>query len=94
MEKKKVEHVAKLANLFLSDGEIRIFQKQLGEILDYVQQLNNIKADGVQPTSQVTDLKNVFREDRIGPSLTAKQTVGSAKKTSGNYFAIKGISKK
>lgn len=63
----QVQHIAKLARLALTDAEVDKFTGQLTTILDYVAQLNEVDTDGVVPTSQVTGLKNVMREDVVQP---------------------------
>lgn len=65
LTKKQVEHIAKLARLDLSEAEIAKFQTQLSGILDYVEQLNEVNTDNVEPTAQVTGLTNVKREDKV-----------------------------
>lgn len=66
----EVEHVAKLAKLSLTPAEVKKFQKQLSEILVYVGQLQAVKTEKVEPTSQVTGLENVFREDKTKTPLS------------------------
>ena len=65
LTKEQVEHVAQLARLGLSDKEVEKFQTQLSGILDYVEQLNEVDTEGVEPTAQVTGLTNVLREDKV-----------------------------
>jgi aspartyl-tRNA(Asn)/glutamyl-tRNA(Gln) amidotransferase subunit C len=55
--------LARLARLKLSDDEISLYQKELAEILNYVEQLDSVDVTGLEPTSQVTGLKNVTRAD-------------------------------
>ncbi len=57
--------LARLSRLKLSDEEIEKFRNELSEILDYVQQLNNVDTDNLEPTYQVTGLKNVSRSDEV-----------------------------
>lgn len=56
LTKKEVEHVAKLARLGLSSDEKKKFEKELSDILDFVEKLNEVKTDKVEPTAQVTGL--------------------------------------
>ena len=65
LTKQQVEHVAKLARLGLSEKEVEKFQTQLSGILDYVELLNEVDTEGVEPTAQVTGLVNVTREDKV-----------------------------
>lgn len=63
LTKEQVQHVAGLARLGLSEGEIEKLIPQLSGILDYVELLNEVKTDGVAPTAQVTGLTNITRRD-------------------------------
>lgn len=75
-----VAHVAKLAKLHLSPEEEKKFEIQLPQILDYVSQLQKVPTEDVEPTSQVTGLTNVFREDEIDVTrvLTQDQVLANA----------------
>ena len=65
ISKDDVLHLAQLSNLQLSDDEIASLQTDLANILQYVEQLGELDTTGVEPTYQVTDLENVFREDVV-----------------------------
>lgn len=65
LNKKEVLHIARLARLELSDKEVKKFQTQLSEILEYVGQLQKVDTKGVEPISQVTGLQNVTRGDTV-----------------------------
>ena len=54
-----------LARLDLSDEEVESFRKELSDILRYVEQLSDVDVSGLEPTTQVTGLKNVMREDEV-----------------------------
>jgi aspartyl-tRNA(Asn)/glutamyl-tRNA(Gln) amidotransferase subunit C len=55
--------LARLSRLKLSDEEVEKFRGELSDILEYVEVLNNVDTSGLEPTSQVTGLKNVMRKD-------------------------------
>lgn len=55
--------LAQLARLRLSDDEVSTYQKELAEILGYVELLDSVEVEGLEPTSQVTGLTNVTRAD-------------------------------
>lgn len=61
----QVKHIAKLARIGIDDLQAEKFSRQLSSILEYVELLNEVNVDGVEPTSQVTGLKNVLREDEV-----------------------------
>lgn len=57
--------LAKLAKLSLSSEEVEHFKKDLIEILNFVEQLNELDTEGLKPTHQVTGLTNVMRKDQV-----------------------------
>ena len=57
--------LARLARLSLTDSEIKEFEAQINDILRYIEQLQSVDVAGLKPTSQVTGLVNVMREDVI-----------------------------
>jgi len=86
-----IKHVAKLANLTLSSEEEEKFSDQLEETITYIEGLNEVNTDGIEPTSQVTGLENVTREDEILPSLSQEDALKNAKSTYNGFFKVKGI---
>lgn len=65
LSKEEVQHIAQLARLGLTDKEIDIYGSQLSQVLDYVEQLQEVDTSGVEPTAQVTGLKNVWHADKV-----------------------------
>lgn len=57
--------MARLARLELTQDELDEFGKELPEIIKYVEQLQQIDTDGLEPTNQVTGLTNVYRDDVV-----------------------------
>lgn len=86
-----VRKVAKLARLKLSPGEEQQFALQLGQILDYVELLNEVATVDVEPLAHVAGLRNVFRLDRSCPSLDRSDALANAPKTDGTYFLVPQI---
>lgn len=60
-----VRHLAQLSSLQLSDEEINNLQADLGNILNYIDQLGSLDTSNVEPTYQVTGLENVWRDDTV-----------------------------
>jgi len=69
INEEQVRHVAHLARLAVTDGEVKQFTEQLEKILEFAEQLNELDTTGVEPTTHVLDLKNVLRKDEVKPSL-------------------------
>jgi aspartyl-tRNA(Asn)/glutamyl-tRNA(Gln) amidotransferase subunit C len=83
---KDVEKLAKLARLGLSDKEKESFATQMTEILGYVKQLDEIETGDVEPTSQVTGLKNIMADDGIRECLVDRDQLLSNAPESENGF--------
>lgn len=60
-----VQHLAQLSSLQLDDTEAEALRIDLESILGYIEQLSELNTDGVEPTYQVTDLQNVWRDDVV-----------------------------
>lgn len=93
LSNKEVLHIAKLAQLPLSDKEVATFAAQLSETLDYVERLKELDTNKVPPTFQTTGLTNVYREDEIKPCLSQKEALKEAKETYKGYFKVKAVLK-
>ncbi|MEA2098246.1 MAG: Asp-tRNA(Asn)/Glu-tRNA(Gln) amidotransferase subunit GatC [Patescibacteria group bacterium] len=61
----EVEHIAELARIKLTKEEKEEFSDELSDILGYIEQLQEVNTDGVEPVSQVTGLVNVLKEDIV-----------------------------
>ena len=85
----QVEAVAALANLELSESEIELFAKQLGEILDYATQVQNIDTTGVPPTASVVTRHSADRPDVVAGSLDRAEALANAPDASGQSGLFK-----
>lgn len=74
----EVEHVARLARLELNEKEKEKMRAQLDSILSYIDKLNELDTSGIEPTSHVLPLTNVFREDEVRPSLSQEEALANA----------------
>lgn len=91
MMKINVSHVAKLAKLTLKPQELKKFETQLSSILDYINKLDEVPTKKIPPTSQVTGLENVTREDESSPSLTQEEVLAKTKSKHNGFFKVKAI---
>ena len=85
---KDVETLAHLARIQLSPDELVRFAGQLDGILSYVEKLKQADTEGVPPTSHVLPLNNVFREDKLQPSLPTDRALANAPEREGPYFKV------
>ena len=87
----EIQKVALLARLELSAEEQAKMTEQLGRIVDYIQQLETLDTDGVEPVAHVMDLVNVFAEDQLRPSLPREQALANAPKRDEEYFRVPAV---
>jgi len=91
LTEKDVRYVAKLSRLEVTDEEVTNYTRQLSSILGYIEQLNALDTKDVEPLSHVLDLKNVFREDVVTPSLTQAQVLSNAPEPQSGHFKVPKI---
>lgn len=88
---KDVLHVAKLARLSLTDDEAAQFTEQLGRVLGYMEQLNEVDTRGVEPMSHPIPVVNVMRDDEIVRDLDRQALMANAPVTEGAFFKVPKI---
>ena len=88
-----VKHLAKLAQMEVTEKEEKTLEKGFEQTLKVIDQLSELDTSQVKPTSQVTGLTNVWREDKVDKSrmLTQKQALSNAKKTHKGYFVVPAV---
>jgi aspartyl-tRNA(Asn)/glutamyl-tRNA(Gln) amidotransferase subunit C len=91
MDLSDVQKVASLARLSLTEDELKSAGEQLTTILDYVRLLDEVDISGVEAMPHPVPAENVFREDRILPSLTREAALANAPKTDGLFFLVPRI---
>ena len=89
-----LDHIAKLARINLTESEKTTFLPQLESVLEYLDVLNQVNTDNVEPTFRVNDQKNILRDDLIKDSFDQKTALSSAPKTQDGYFVVPGTIKK
>jgi aspartyl-tRNA(Asn)/glutamyl-tRNA(Gln) amidotransferase subunit C len=80
--------VAQLARLHLSEPELEKLTQQLSAIVDYVNQLQQVNTDGVEPLAHALPVHNVFREDEAMPSLTVQEALANAPDRRGDFYGV------
>ncbi|MBI4090027.1 MAG: Asp-tRNA(Asn)/Glu-tRNA(Gln) amidotransferase subunit GatC [Candidatus Kerfeldbacteria bacterium] len=86
-----VEHLTKLANLELPTDEQAALAAEFRRIIDFVDALRSAEVGEAQPTSQVTELENVYRADTVEPSVHARTLVETAPHQQGTYFRAPAV---
>ena len=86
-----VHYVANLARLQLTTAEATQFQEQLGDILDYINQIRHIDLTDVEPTAHATRVQNVFRKDEVRPGLDRETVLANAPAHAADQFSVPKI---
>jgi aspartyl-tRNA(Asn)/glutamyl-tRNA(Gln) amidotransferase subunit C len=86
--RKDVEHIAELARLKFKDEELESFTHQLNDILAYMEQLNELDTENVEPLSHPIEGANVFREDINKPSLDREHALKNAPDKDDEFFKV------
>jgi aspartyl-tRNA(Asn)/glutamyl-tRNA(Gln) amidotransferase subunit C len=85
---KEVEYLSHLARLQLTPEELQRFAPQLEQILKYVEMLKAAPTHNVPPTTHVLNISNVFREDKVTPSLPNDLALSNAPAKEGPFFKV------
>lgn len=83
-----IEYVGILAKLELSEEEKEQAKKDMGSMLDYIDQLNELDTTGVEPMSHVFPVQNVFREDVVVGVDESEKTLANAPEQKDNMFLV------
>mgnify|MGYP001103864136 CR=1 FL=1 len=88
---KEIEHIALLSRLKISENEKKIFAEQLSTILDYIDKLNELNTQGIEPTSHVIPLNNVMRDDIPMPSINREDALMNAPEHTEKFYRVPKI---
>ncbi len=89
--KQQVEHVAKLARLSLTENEVALYTEQLSKIIDYIDQLNKVNTEGVEPMTQPIPTVNVMREDIVRKQFERQEVLSNAPHEEYGFFRVPKI---
>ena len=88
---KDVEHVSKLARLELTEEEKEKFTSQLGDVLKYVEQMNEVDTSNVEPMAHAIDFVNVMREDVVKYEQSKEELMKNAPDAEDGFFKVPKI---
>jgi aspartyl-tRNA(Asn)/glutamyl-tRNA(Gln) amidotransferase subunit C len=78
ISRQDIKKVALLARLQLTEDEISKMTTELAQIVGYVDQLGEVNTDGIEPMAHAIEIKNVFRDDAVAPSLPREEALANA----------------
>jgi aspartyl-tRNA(Asn)/glutamyl-tRNA(Gln) amidotransferase subunit C len=88
ISEKDVEHVARLARLTLDPKELQVMTCQMDAMLGYVDKLNELDTDGIEPMAHAVPMSNAFREDEIQPVIGIERALQNAPASGDNCFKV------
>ena len=91
LERSQVVHIAALARIGVSEEEIDIYARQLSDIIDQFEALNELDTTGVEPTGHAGELRAVMREDAPADSLSPDEALSNAPRREGDFFRVKAV---
>ncbi|MBV8244311.1 MAG: Asp-tRNA(Asn)/Glu-tRNA(Gln) amidotransferase subunit GatC, partial [Candidatus Eremiobacteraeota bacterium] len=90
-DKMDIRYVAKLARIALTDDEVELFGRQLGDLLEHVDALKKLDTEAISATAQVVESRNVERDDAVGPCLDRETVLAMAPQRQGAFFRVPRI---
>lgn len=84
----EVRHLAALSEINLNDDELTSLTADIDNIVDYINQLDELDTDNVEPTFQLTGLHNIWREDTIEPQLPRERLLELAPAAENNQVKV------
>ncbi|MCZ6469642.1 MAG: Asp-tRNA(Asn)/Glu-tRNA(Gln) amidotransferase subunit GatC [Candidatus Dadabacteria bacterium] len=88
ISKDDIIKVSELARLEFKEEELEKFTEQLGNILEYIEQLNELNTDNVEPTSHVLDISTPLREDKVVEWLSTEEVLKNAPESEDDFFVV------
>lgn len=83
--------LARLSNISLSKDEVHKFAGELESLLEYIDHLQSVDTEGIEPTNQVTGLENVFRKDEIQPGVAQKELLKNAPDQENDQIKVRRV---
>ena len=91
IDESQVRKVAKLSRLELTGAEIVEFTGQLSAILGYVEKMDELDTENVEPLAHCLPISNVFRPDHVKESLGTEKALANAPQRDGDFFKVPKI---
>ncbi len=88
IDKRDIEYIANLSRIELSESEKEMFVHQLGDILTYIEKLNELNTEDTKPMINTMNAYNIFREDKLVPSISHEEATSSAPVSMGAFFKV------
>lgn len=88
IDKKTIEHIAKLARLQISEEEASEYSVQLSKAMQYFEQIAAVNTEGLEPLVTPTEIEVFWREDKAEQEFTPEEMTSNAPSKAGNLFKV------
>lgn len=88
IDKKTIEHIAKLARLHVTEEEAQEYSAQLAKALEHFEQISKVPTAGVEPLVTPTEIEAYWREDVAVQEHSAEEMTANAPERAGNLFKV------
>ncbi len=88
VDRATVQHIARLARITVSDDEAARFEGELSGIIEWVEQLEEVDTDGVEPMTRVVEMAMTQRDDEVNDGGIADDIVANAPEKADHFFVV------
>ena len=88
IDKTLVKKIASLSKINVKEEEVKKFSNELSKIITWVEKLNEVETENVIPTTNPSDIKIPFREDKVDDGKIKEKILKNAPKKKGGYFIV------
>lgn len=91
ISREEVEKVSLLGRLLLSENELATMTTQMGQILGYMELLDEVDTEHVEPMAHAVEVSDVFRRDEARPSLSRDQALANAPQRDDECYRVPAV---
>lgn len=88
IDKETVKYIANLSKLKVSEDDIYRYSKDLSQVVEFAEILNEVDIEGVEPTAHVLNIQNVFRKDEVKDSFDRDLLLANAPSKAGGCYVV------
>ncbi len=93
LDSNTIDKIAHLARLEVDEADKQKLMDDMNKVLSFMDKLNEINTDDIEPLVYMTDEVNVLRMDEVKPDINTRQALQNAPKQDGNYFRVAKVIK-
>ncbi|KPK82379.1 MAG: hypothetical protein AMJ81_09875 [Phycisphaerae bacterium SM23_33] len=88
LDERLIRHVGRLSRIELTDQQVETFGRQFADIVAYMDKLQELNTDGVEPMAHALPVQNVFGADQPAESLPPERALANAPDRDGDFYKV------